>query len=190
MYSLALKQKMFIDFCFWAEIYERKLLQENDIQFIPNCRYGEDRIVSIKAQILAKKVSICDKAYYSYNQNTDSVNHNIKPIHLKDSLYAKEKAMDFINNTNITQKSYIVICHTFIRELLFLYNQALEIGIFDKELFEKSINLFRNSKYSKKIFNKKINSFINKLLNGEQINITEMEKYFVKTKRLMYFLPW
>ena len=190
MYSIALRQNMFIDFCFWAEIYERKLLQENKIEFIPNCSYGEDRIVSIKAQALAKKVSICNEAYYLYNQNLDSVNHNIKQKYLKDSLYAKEIAMDFINKTDIPKKSYIIICHTFIRELLFLYNQALEVGIFDKELFEKSMKLFKNSKYSKNIFNKEIDTFVNELLDGKQINIAKMEKYFLTKRRWMYFLPW
>lgn len=70
-----LSQKKF-DFCVWNKIYNLKILKENNITFIDNCRYGEDTNFNyLYLKHINKLVVHINQSLYFYVQRTNSLVH-------------------------------------------------------------------------------------------------------------------
>lgn len=119
------QNKYFFTGFFGLGIYKKELLSSFDIKFIPDLKYGEDRLLPIQAVFHTENLPIVENTYYHYFQRDNSTS----------KLISKEKLEDFRNSTNIvldflqkhqelTPNDYICIMEGFIPQALSLYYEA------------------------------------------------------------------
>jgi glycosyltransferase involved in cell wall biosynthesis len=116
--------------------YKTSLLQKNNIKFIENCCYGEDRLLPLKASILANNIEVYKNVKYHYTNNPNSVTKSTFTLKkIDDYIKSLDKLFEFINNANITEKDYNVIINAFKNQII---GFALQI---DDLLLKKYTNL-------------------------------------------------
>ncbi|WP_272691866.1 glycosyltransferase family 2 protein [Providencia sp. PROV143] len=74
----------------WNKLINRKLILENNIDYIENIDYLEDVLFNIKALCFSKSITYINKAFYHYNlKNESSITSSInskKIVHINESI--------------------------------------------------------------------------------------------------------
>lgn len=74
----------------WNKLINRKLILENNIDYIENIDYLEDVLFNIKALFFSKSITYINKAFYHYNcKNENSITSSInskKIVHVNESI--------------------------------------------------------------------------------------------------------
>lgn len=74
----------------WNKLINRKLILENNINYIENIDYLEDVLFNIKALYFSKSITYINKAFYHYNlKNENSITSSInskKIMHINESI--------------------------------------------------------------------------------------------------------
>ncbi len=123
---------------FQMGFYKKELLVNNNIYFIEKCSYGEDRILPLKAALLASKITICETVTYHYENNQNSVTKSsFTAKKLADLTISLEYLFDFINYAEISYADYKILVNTYNLQLM-----DLSLLISD-ELMEMYFNLLR-----------------------------------------------
>ena len=113
-------------------LYKRESIQ--NLEFDTTLKYGEDLYFLLKVFDTAKNISICDKFFYNYFKNDESVCNTINPsyfdnaktLHVRLLEYIKEKKFDYLHLVNHLYLYRNVINRAnqkdFVKQIKNLYN--------------------------------------------------------------------
>lgn len=115
--------KTYFYYGFTSAIYRRNFIQKNNILFPENINYFEDPYFSIKACINCKSIDFASDAIYYYTKHLENIsNTSDSKIIETDFIKALEVILELINNSNITEKEYLIIfdfLHGFLMEKIY-----------------------------------------------------------------------
>lgn len=81
--TMYLMQRNIIQSSAWSKAIKRECLEKNHIQFIKG-QLSEDVEWTLKLLMCTEKIAVIPKAYYIYQQNNDSISHNVGIKNCKD----------------------------------------------------------------------------------------------------------
>lgn len=153
------KCKAYFDMYFGSAIYKREFLKKNNLNFLENCSWGEDRFFIVKSTYCSNKISVTDSTNYNCNcQRENSATSKINIQKFTDSIKSTNHVIDFINDKYKNTEEYNIVASSFINDL---YNTTLqyisENNIIEDELFNlvqtsaKSINVEHISSLATKV---------------------------------------
>lgn len=113
------ENKLNFNLLFVLGLYKKSLLLDNNIIFIENCIYGEDRLLPLMASFYAKNFQIDTTTYYHYLRNSISITKKSKNEKIMDSfILYNEQIFDFLAYQNISKEDYLTVVSHFWDEML------------------------------------------------------------------------
>ena len=88
----------------WNKIIRRKVISQNGIGFYENINWGEDFMMSIQSQILAKKIVVVNRPLYHYVQNTQSITHSLTRNKCIELIQCGIQMEQFLREHNLLEK--------------------------------------------------------------------------------------
>ncbi|MEY0696864.1 glycosyltransferase family 2 protein [Providencia rettgeri] len=114
----------------WNKLINRKLILENNINYIENIDYLEDVLFNIKALYFSKSITYINKAFYHYNlKNENSITSSInskKIMHINEAIKLI-KLFLIENNLNEIANNELNI-FKLNQKIWFIYSQEKSIG--------------------------------------------------------------
>ena len=94
-----------------VKLIRRKVLVDNNVDFIKNINFWEDMIFSVKLFTFAKKVSNVDMELYHYSFNRNSLVNTFNEKRFYDSICAVDEIKSFLDNKGMlsTYKNELLI---------------------------------------------------------------------------------
>lgn len=122
----------------WNKLFRRQILEKYLFRLPHDIIVGEDGPITYACMLEASSVYFCDKAYYCYRSNTDSVSHHIDAKRLSEnhvmfetySQFIDQSAYPFIQN----QLHYFFVYQSLLTFLLVFQSIRSESARF-KQLF-------------------------------------------------------
>lgn len=146
--------------CFWAGIYHRSFLMENNIRF-PKSKFSEDSYFWYKTIIKAERIAAVDKVGYHYIIHPQSVSSLPDPTKARQkqdvySLLFNELKDSGIYNTYRQELDYLYIKKGFLIPLIItaINDEKPDFKPFFSEIQRQGINIPSNKYYSKDLKSK------------------------------------
>ena len=123
--------KYYFNSCFTSAIYKKEFIVKNNISFLDDCIWGEDRLFPLKVAYYADFIELVDNANYYYKRRTNSITFSEFNSEKMDSvLKSANYIVDFISNYTFNSNDYNLIYNEFLKDIVFL---MLKNNIFDEK---------------------------------------------------------
>lgn len=86
------------------KMVRREVITQNGIGFYENINWGEDFMMSIQCQILAKKIVVVNRPLYHYVQNAQSITHSLTQNKCVELIQCGIQMEQFLREHNLLEK--------------------------------------------------------------------------------------
>jgi len=143
------KNKHEFMYCWWAAIYRRRMIMDNDIRFPPGIICGQDFVFLNRAVIMANKVKVVPNTFYHYEyRENSSFSDVLSAPKIESQLRARKMLLEFMNSRqDMRAEDYMIIWAAMLRNFfdnLFTRNTNHDTRL---SVTHGAIDFYRESKF-------------------------------------------
>lgn len=106
--------KLFFSCCWWTAIYQRNLIEKNNIRFLEGCPLGGDVLFLNQAILKCNKLALVDGTYYNYYRRDDSGDSKVLTLEkVRSVLNVHEKIIENTMNEPSVQNDINGLKHIY-----------------------------------------------------------------------------
>lgn len=121
---------VFVEGMVWRNLYNARLIKENDIKFDENLSYKEDEIFNLQCHIHAERVTLLNESYYNYRIRDNSLCTGFKKnlLELEKGIYSeKVKLLENDDRTFDYLSSLTSLNNKFSKDMIGMINNFARI---------------------------------------------------------------
>ncbi|MDR1207710.1 MAG: glycosyltransferase [Rickettsiales bacterium] len=135
-------------YCWWAAIYGRRMIMDNEIRFPPGIICGQDFVFLNRAVLAANSVRTVYDTFYHYDmRENSSFSDALSPEKIDSQIAARRMALEHMNSQIIRAEDYIIIWNLLFRNFLsqlFERNSRADVRA---KVANAAIDFYSNAKF-------------------------------------------